>query len=397
MLGDAESRGSARPLVTARIDQPSLLYVSPVIPLLGGNGLAMRAGMVLEALSRAYRVSLLVVPLYPPFDSPIPEYFQLLCERSVCTAPNSASTVLRSISFDAVHVFRLAALPFATTYFASGCLRCLDLDDIESLTHRRIAALYRENGDQQLAESASADAARYAMLEGLALRKVDRVYVCSRQDQELLSGRYPAEIVVLPNAVRPPAHVLARDTRTFRFLFIGTLGYYPNHDAVLWFCSAILPLIAGQALYPFEVVVAGRGASQQLVDALPRSNVTFLGEVPDVQPCYNAAHAVVAPLRAGGGSRIKILEAFSFGRPVVTTSVGLEGIEAEDRKHVLVRETPETFASGCLEIMRDAELGERLARNASSLWSRDYSAEALGRTVSSLATFRAHPRSSPKA
>lgn len=394
MLGDAELRGSARALVTVPAAESSLLYVSPVVPSLGGNGLAMRAGMVLEALSRVCRVSLLVVPLYPPLDSPIPGFFQNLCERSLCVPAEEAADAYRSHPFDVIHIFRLSALPFARAFFGESRFRCLDLDDIESLTHRRIAALYRANGDALQADAAEAEAQRYGLLEGLAFRMVERVCVCSPNDRQLLLNRCPTEVAVLPNAVRAPARITPRRSAgVFRFLFLGTLGYYPNYDAVLWFCSAILPLLSSRAPVPFEVEFAGRGAPESLRSAVERAGARFVGEVRDVQPCYEACHAVVAPLRAGGGSRIKILEAFSYERPLIATPAGIEGIEATPDEHLLVRESPEAFAAGCLQLMTDWDLGERLARNARALWLRAYSSEALQETVSSLANFPARPGS----
>jgi hypothetical protein len=288
LLGDAEPGSPARPLVTGQTGQSSLLYVSPVVPSLGGNGLAMRAGMVLEALARVYRISLLVVPCYPPLDSPLPEFFESLCERAECVRPARAAEAYRTQQFDAIHVFRLSALPFARAFFGGSRFRCLDLDDIESLTHRRIAALYRMNGDAGNADLAEAEAQRYGLLEGLAFRLVNRVCVCSQNDRHFLRNRCPAEISVVPNAVRAPARVTPRSSGVFRFLFLGTLGYYPNHDAALWFCSAILPLLSSRAAVPFEVEFAGRGASPRLRDAVEAAGVRFVGEVPDVQSCYEA-------------------------------------------------------------------------------------------------------------
>lgn len=375
--------------------KPSLLFVCPVVPALGGNGLAIRCGMTLEALADAYRVSLLAVPLYAPFDQPVPEYFRNLCERSACVQPEQAPAVYRSAQFDAVHFYRLSAFPFARPYFGeSGSrFRSLDLDDIESRTRRGIAALYRANGDAPRGDAAEASARRHEMLEGLVFRMVDRVSVCSANDRGLILSRCPAAVVVWPNVVRPPTACAPRGAGVFRFLFIGTLGYYPNHDAVLWFCSTILPLIARSAPMPFALDIAGSGASEHLKAAAEASGAHLLGQIPDLQPAYDAAHAVIAPVRAGGGTRIKILEAFSYGRPVVATPLGIEGIEAAPEEHALVCESPEAFAAGCIRLMTDWELGERLARNARSLWSRLYSYEALRRTVASPADSPTRPES----
>ena len=368
-----------------RGEKPSLLFVAPVMPLLSGNGLAMRCGMTLEVLADLYRVSLLVVPLYPPRDRPIPEFFAERCERTAVAAPEAAPAAYQSMRFDAVHAYRLAAFPFARPYFAegSGRFRSLDLDDIESRTHRAIAALHLANSDARQAELADGDAKRYLLLEGLAFRMLDRVSVCSEHDRQLLLPRCPAPIAVWPNTARPPAAIAPRPDGVFRFLFVGTLGYYPNHDAVIWFCRSILPLIAQAAPGPFTLDIVGGGASEALAAAAAASGARLLGKVAELQPVYEAAHAVIAPLRAGGGTRIKILEAFSHGRPVVSTPAGIEGIEAVEQEHALIAESPEAFAAACLRLMSDQALGDRLAANAATLWSRLYSPEALQRAVSS--------------
>src|SRR5205814_10238117 len=101
--------------------------------------------------------------------------------------------------------------------------------------------------------------------------------------------------------------------------------------------------------------------------------------VPDAAPCYRAADAIVVPVRAGGGTRIKVLEAFSYRRPVVSTSIGIEGIDAHDAEHVLLADTADVFAEQCVRLMRDAALAERLTEDALSLVKRAYSLEAVAR------------------
>jgi glycosyltransferase involved in cell wall biosynthesis len=91
--------------------------------------------------------------------------------------------------------------------------------------------------------------------------------------------------------------------------------------------------------------------------------------------------AVVVPVRAGGGTRIKILEAFSFQRPVVSTSTGTEGIAARDGEHLLIGDSPEKFAEQCLRLMGDPALGACLAANARRLDEEEYSMEALARKM----------------
>ena len=334
-----------------------LLYVTalPSGPL--GNGRAMRTDAVLRALRETFDVSLATPEQRPPKDA----------------------------RFDVVHVFRLAALGLAKPYLAGAGRRHLDLDDIESKTHKRIEALSRANGDMQMADWALAESRRCELLEVAAFRNFDRVYVCSEADRFALAPRCRAELLVLPNVVNlpaPPPSPPRRDAADpFRFLFIGTMDYYPNSDAYNWLRREILGILERTAPGPFVVNVAGSGSDGRL-----RSHpcVRLLGVVPEVRPLYEAADAAIVPLRAGGGTRIKILEAFSYGRPVVSTTIGAEGITATSGTDILLGDTAEDFAARCVELMSAPHLADWLAANALRLVTNAYSAPALKRIVSSL-------------
>jgi len=384
--------------------KPDLLYLSPVVPALTGNGLAMRAGAVLELLAAHYAVRLLIAPLYTAFDSRIPERLERLCSGSVIVPSVPARPRLSGFwfgprrffgktRFDVVHVFRLTMLPFAEPYlnrswnrFWRRPARHLDLDDIESVTRNRIAELYRSNGEIAAADYEEAEARRMEAVEDAALKKFDRVYVCSEIDRQKLSGRTAAEVLVLPNAIRIPEGVRARPASgLFSFLFIGTLGYYPNQDAVRYFCSEIVPRIREGTAAPFLVNVVGFGDARPLRPLIRIPEVRLIGAVPEVRPWLEETDAVVVPVRAGGGTRIKILEAFSFERPVISTSIGREGIAARDDEHILIGDTPERFAEQCLRLMGDSALGARLAANARRLAEDEYSMVALARTMAGYA------------
>src|SRR5208337_2923754 len=372
--------------------KPSLLYISPVIPALTGNGLAMRAGTVLEVLAERCDVHLLVVPLYAPVTSRLPEPLEKLCRRVAVVSPRPQrrrwlrpAVMWGDSRFDVVHVFRLAMVPFGKPYlrgFFRRPRRHLDLDDIESFTRRRIASLYRQNGASAMAAYEEAEAARSESLENEAFRSLDRVYVCSASDRGKLEGRTGAEVCVLPNAVRMPADVPARGgDGVFTFFFVGTLGYYPNEDGVRYLCAEIVPRIRELAGSNFVVNIAGPGASESLRQAASVPQVRFLGAVADLHPWYAQADAVVAPVRAGGGTRIKILEAFSYQRPVAATSTAMEGIEARAEEHVVIGDTPAAFAQQCARLMFDGELRDRLARNALVLLLHSYTIQSLKRAL----------------
>lgn len=385
--------------------KPELLYLTPVIPSVTGNGLAMRAGMVLEALAAGYSVSLLVIKLYASHEADVPERFVRMCRRSAVATSTVGSRTLwtrirtrrkrdtldeilrcyQAFFFDRIHVFRLAMLPFARRFFHSSpdSDRHLDLDEVESSTHMRIARLCRLNGDVELASAEEAAVDSCSLLERQACTVFDRIYVCSGKEKEELSKLCaPSGIEILPNGVRvqpllpaPPAEL------PFCFLFAGTLGYYPNEDAVLYLCREIVPRLRQRTIRNFEIRIVGSGATARIYEAVRKAGLTLLGPVPDIQPSYQRASAVIVPLRAGGGTRIKILEAWSYRRPVVTTTIGIEGIPASDGEHALMADTPDGFSECCVRLMEIPELASRLAANAYALLSHDFSPDAIERAI----------------
>lgn len=413
---EAPDRGSQE---RTGAEKPSLLYLSPVVPATSGNGLAMRAGMVLQLLSRHYRVSLLVVPLYSAPGASVPPAIARLCARIVIVAPDrspsetalwrrhpvlnavgrtlrrrprsyqslveAASGTFAGMTFDVVHVFRLAMLPFARSYLdlaGPTAERHLDLDDIESTAHRRLADLYRLTGQDHLASAEDAQAERSERLETEVLQRFDRLYVCSEVDRAHLRGRGRARICVLPNALPRPITLPPKSPgRPFTFLFVGTLGYYPNEDAVRFFCNEVLPLMRDGARRALRVLIVGTGARPSILQLDDLPDVKVVGAVRDVAPWYAQADAAIIPVRAGGGTRIKVLEAFRYECPVVSTTVGVEGIAASAEDHLLIGDTAVAMAHQCLRLMADPALGERLASNAVALFRRSYTFEAVARNL----------------
>ena len=403
--------------------RPRLLYLSPVVPATTGNGLAMRSGMVLRLLARQYRVSLLVVRLYAPFQGPIPAAIADVCADVVSVSArigdNQSSSLgldrLRSLigrialgragptntriaaaarafkgrRFVVIHVFRLAMLPFARPYLeraGSSTRRHLDFDDVESVSRRRLADLYRAHGRAALAEAEEEAARRSAIIEEEARREFDRLYVCSEQDRAALARPGRAQVCVLPNALPVPDPLPPPPpARQFTFLFIGTLGYFPNEDGIVYFCTQVLPLLRQAASRDIRVIIVGPGASPAIRQLASAPDVSLLGPVPDVTTVYGEADAVIVPIRAGGGTRIKVLEAFSYRRPVVATSVGAEGIAAQPGEHFLRGDTPTELAEQCARLLASPLLAERIADNAYELFRRSYTIEAASSCLAACA------------
>src|SRR5206468_6318328 len=118
------------------------------------------------------------------------------------------------------------------------------------------------------------------------------------------------------------------------------------------------------AARPCRFIGAGTGASPAVLDLATIAEVEVLGAVSSIADCYASAHATIVPIRAGGGTRIKILEAFAYRRPVVTTTVGSEGIEARPEQNILIGDTPADFARQCARLIVSPDLCGRLAGRA---------------------------------
>jgi glycosyltransferase involved in cell wall biosynthesis len=249
-----------------------------------------------------------------------------------------------------VHALRLYLAPFLDALLDRGerPRLTLDVDDVESVTHRRLGNLD--------------EAGRYERLEAHYLSLLDQVITSSRADADLLAARYglPAPAAV-PNATWPPAAAHPPAAR-HDLIFVGNLSYAPNIDAAVWLCEEIMPMLEGVTL----ALVGSRPAAS--VRALAGDRVTVAADVPEVGSWYAGAAVAVAPLRAGGGTRTKVIEALAHGRAVVATSAAVEGLElAEDKRAVLVADTPAAFADACWRLLDDRDLAARMASRGEEL------------------------------
>jgi glycosyltransferase involved in cell wall biosynthesis len=213
---------------------------------------------------------------------------------------------------------------------------------------------------------------------------VDRVVVCSALD----AGRSGCpNAVVVANGAEAPAEPRTDRTRlmgdTPTMLFVGALDYEPNARAVEWFVDEVLPGLRSRC--PDAVLrVVGRGADR-VAWAAGVQGVELVGPVPEMGPELERADVSVVPLRVGAGTRLKVVEAMAHRIPVVTTTVGCEGIDVVDRTHALVADDPVRFAESCANALADGALRQRLADAAAELFEARYTWGAIEERVADLA------------
>jgi len=276
--------------------------------------------------------------------------------------------------------------PLAGPFF--GKTRCiLDLDEDDARTLRRIGGLLNLNGDKGAVDTYDADALKFDALASEFLPRFDVSVTATWEEAAALRERYPGcTIGVIANTVRlaSPRATGSRPIEPIDFLMVGTLAYYPNADAAMFFCREVLPRL-GQAKPPPRLTILGRAPPASVLALGSRPGVTVLADVPDVAPYYAASAIAVVPIRAGGGSRIKILEAFAHGRPVVSTRAGAEGLSVVHGRHLLIAEGAEDFAAAAQRLLSDRRLASRLAAAARRLVEERYAFEIVARDIEALA------------
>jgi glycosyltransferase involved in cell wall biosynthesis len=194
-----------------------------------------------------------------------------------------------------------------------------------------------------------------------AVHAASRTFVCSAHDASVLEQTLSLprdRSVVVPNAaaIRTPSGVCEEPV----LLFVGTFGWTPNVEAMDFFLERCWPRI--RAASPnARLRIVGRSPEKIRAHAHGPKGVEFAGFVPDIDREYHAARVVICPIVSGGGTRVKLVEAAAFGKPIVSTRIGAEGLDFADGVHALLRDDPDRFADACVQLLQDSSACERLA------------------------------------
>jgi glycosyltransferase involved in cell wall biosynthesis len=282
---------------------------------------------------------------------------------------------------NSLFVFRLESCFFLKGHLDSFPRRFLDLDES---AWRRIDMLDRIKTISSASTPETSDRrlqVALRMMEREMIPRFQKIFVSSETEKAEV-GRLSdfAPIHVLPNifshrpSLPPPPASQVRE-----IFFVGLFSHFPNVDAVLYFHREIFPLIQKKLAAPVIFRVVGSPCSGPLLEIGRDPNVRLMGYQADLEPFYASASVAVVPLRAGAGTRIKILEAFVYGRPVVSTTIGATGLAVTHGADILLADEPEAFAEACVQILESPALAARLVENGARLHRERYSPEILQR------------------
>jgi glycosyltransferase involved in cell wall biosynthesis len=214
---------------------------------------------------------------------------------------------------------------------------------------------------------------RLRRYEAWACRRADRVLAVSEADAAALRKLVPGlEVTVVPNGIDTRAYTpTPASPHTPTLIFTGTMDFRPNVDAVLWFAREVLPRVRAE-VPEAHFVVAGQRPHRRLEGLRGDPAVTLTGWVEDVRPHIAQAAVYVAPLRMGGGTRLKLLEAMAMGKPVVATRLGAEGYPVTDGRELLLADAPVDFAAAVVALLRAPERRAELGRTARAFVEQGY-------------------------
>jgi glycosyltransferase involved in cell wall biosynthesis len=250
----------------------------------------------------------------------------------------------------------------------------IDLDDLNQI---KFAEMGRYLNTARSRIAGTLLSFKWQRRENRAIDRFSRVAVCSEEDRILLGSS--DRIAVIPNGFENPSFPPHwKDRNQNRLGFIGLLGYAPNLHGLRWFARQVWPLVRQQV--PSAVLrIVGRidpGA-----DFWGISGFEHTGFLPDTTEEFASWSALIVPIQFGGGTRIKILEAFSRMCPVITTPVGAHGLEVKDGQHLLIRQSPKEVANACIELLQKPPLGQHLSEAGRSLFESKYEWNRIGPVI----------------
>ena len=370
----------------------SILFVTDKFPWPLDDGGQIRTYHVLKSLAAQFRVVLLsITPPSPDYEWPIrslgvdvisfrrsqPPWLllfyvvkALFTSRPYPLPKNFSREIMREVrrQIDAGNVHALHFNHLDAAQYLDWLGETISRVEIVFDTHNVMSSFY-----ERLVRSEANPFRRVycwiqwrkmRVYEKSVMRKAGCVVVCSDVERHLLDGWGLRKCLVAPNGVDTDFFTPDQFTRPHQqfpeLVFIGALDYFPNAEGVRWFIRSVLPVL-DRHLRSYRLTVAGKNPPGDLIAEQEAGRVEFTGHVDDVRPYIRSADVFVVPLRIGSGTRLKILEALAMGIPVVSTRLGAEGLELQDKTHLRIADNAAEMAAAVVEMCSRPELARQMA------------------------------------
>ncbi len=414
-------------LVRSASRRPRLLLLAQTLPFPPDGGVHIRIFNVLKLLAQRYEVTLLCFTRRAERDAESVEAgmagLKEYAHVSVFEIPQEYSTVrlvwdhLRSVLLRRAYVW-YAYDSAAFRKHLDSLLKTQDFDVVQldsldlasylpMLSDLPVVCVHHNVESALMAQRAKLESSGvprwYLRLQARLLERLERIWcarvtlnlVVSDDDRRVLENIAPTgRFATVPNGVDVETYCPV-DVAEEGIVSTGGLNWFPNADALSHFCADILPLVRAQIPYA-TVRWIGRTSDEQIAQSWTESRVELTGHVEDIRPYIHEAACFVVPIRVGGGTRLKILDAWAMGKAVVSTTVGCSGLQAKDGQNILIRDDPESFAAAVAEVLRDRALRKRLGAEGRRTVEQTYSWQVIGagmtQTLDSMyATEEHHP------
>ncbi len=383
-----------------------ILFLSPYVPLPPDFGGALRIYNLLKGLSQFHEVTLLTFGgkdkldllnaskglLYMDFHLVKPTWawrfrrlaqlFALFTKKSFFSLftkskemQNKINEILSSRDFDLIQI----EFPImAGFHFNTNAIKILDEHNIEYDNFYRIwkktkSPLIRFHYKREFVKSQEE--------EINVCKKMDAILTVSEKDRLILQKETPGiPKYIIPNGVDveyfKPSLI---EIEPYSMVFTGMMAYVPNHDGINYFLDEIFPVIINE-IPEAKIYIVGSHPPKSIVKRSSR-NIIVTGYVPDVRNYVWRSSLYVVPLRMGGGTRLKVLEALAMKKTVISTTIGCEGIDVVDNESVLIADDPKDFAKKSAQILRNPELGLNITNQGSKIIHSKYCWEVVTRNL----------------
>jgi len=284
--------------------------------------------------------------------------------------------LLKEEKFDVVlfeHLGYESLLPLLKKYLPDA-LKIVDMHNVDHL-------LFAQEKDLEIATNKKVFN-EIQKAEGSLNQVADIFFACSERDKNILENLNQNKIkgFSIPNGTDTNrcSFDINKTVETKTILFCGSLDYGPNIDGLNWFYNEVWPLIVKE-VGAIKMTVIGRNPTEgNFKEFRADDRMNFIGRVDDVTPFYKANNICIAPLHKGSGTRLKILEAMSYGNALVSTTIGAEGIETENGENIMLADTAKEFAKAILMLFKEPDLVQKLRTNARLLVEEKYSWQGIG-------------------